>query len=212
MDGQLVQHGAQRVRAGGGRGQCGLRLGDLPQVAVAGLGHRAVRGPADGDERCGDGDAQQRQPVPVAGGDQLRRHLLVHRGDAEAERGGARPDHPAHVRVDALGALREPYAGGEQQFAAEQVRRRVLDLGGADRADQPVVGRAGDLHQAERGVGEQDGERYGGGAGRGGVGEWAGLVGGGHCAASRLRPVDGSSIAAQHIGRNRHFCGARYAG
>lgn len=101
--------------------------------------------------------------MAVAGGDELGRNLLVHGGDTESERAHSGGDDLSYVRVDALRVQGEPHARGEEQFAAHQIRRRVLDLGRADRTDPDPVLPVGacDLAQTQGGVGEQSAQGHG---------------------------------------------------
>ncbi|CAM5352738.1 hypothetical protein SAVIM40S_02499 [Streptomyces avidinii] len=89
---------------------------------------------------------------------QAGRDHLVHRGHAEAERGGPGAGEPADV--GSRSGLRQRSPGRQQQLAAQQVRGRVRHLGGV----HPVHlrrPRPREMPQPERPLTEQPTEQHG---------------------------------------------------
>ncbi|AKA04008.1 sodium:solute symporter [Streptomyces noursei ZPM] len=176
--GQGAEHGGGRFRAGGRRGQGALGRADPGQFAVPGLGHGLPDGALHGRERGFLRDLDERQPVSFAGVHQGRWNRPVHRGDAEAEGGGAGRDGAGGVAVQVgveRGAvlrgrrLRQVDAGGQQQLAAQEVRHRVGHLRGVHPVDRHARTGPGELAQAQVRPGEQvrQGDRRGGRRGQG---------------------------------------------
>ncbi len=122
-------------------------LGDgLEQLALPVQGGGQPRAAPGGDARDdelgegGEGDVlghrQQRQVVPAAGLDHVRRHAVEHRlagGEGHRARRGAGRDEALAV----VGAA-PPHQPGDDQLAAGQVAARVGQVGGVDPAHRPV--------------------------------------------------------------------------
>ncbi len=157
--GELTQDRGDRIRPGGGGRQALLGLGDPAQFGQPGLCHQLPDRAGHPGERGLRRDLQQRQPVPVAGGDQGARDRVVHRGHPEAEGRAARRHDPGDVVVEVgarSGRLGDVHPGREQQLAAQQIGVRVGHLRGVRPVDHdPRVRRPGDLPQREVVAGQQ---------------------------------------------------------
>ncbi len=99
--------------------------------------------------------------MAVTGRGEFGWNLLVYGGDTEPERGHPGGDDAPQVGVDTVRGAREANPRGQEEFAADEVGRGVLDLRGADRADTAVLGRSGDLAQAQFRIGQQHAEGNG---------------------------------------------------
>ena len=94
----------------------------------------------DGDERHLVGHLEEREAELVGGLDHRLGHRRVGEAGAEAEAGQPVAGEPRDVLALGVGAL-ELEAGGQQQLAARQPRRRIDDLGDVDPADRAVDAR-----------------------------------------------------------------------
>ena len=104
----------------------------------------------DRDERDRVGHLEQREPRLLGGGDERSREPLVAEPEAEPEPGQTGIGETAHVGPLLAGGRTDPGAGREQELAALQPRRRVLELADVDPPDRPVLVRlAGDGPQGE---------------------------------------------------------------
>ncbi len=149
------------VEHGPGDGVLGIQR---PGQQVVLLGSEAGgHGLGDGDERHGVRDLEDREPLPVGGGDQGLGRPGEVEAEAEPQAGQAGPGETLDVGPLLGRALAHPDARGQQQLAPLQKGRRVGELGAVDPADGAAGPRfAGHQAQVELGDAEQvaDGQRH----------------------------------------------------
>ncbi len=155
LDAPALQHRAgQRV--------LGLD-GPLQQVVL--LGEEAAEDRlGDRDERHRVGDLEEREPGLLGRRRQGLRDLVVAEPQPEPEAGEPRVDQPLEVGALLRGRGADGRPGREQDLAALQPRRRILELGAVDPPDGPADARlAGDEPEREPGDVQDvaDGERHG---------------------------------------------------
>ena len=137
--------------------------GPLQQVVL--LGEEAAEDRlGDRDERHRVGDLEQREPGLLGRRRQGPRHLVVAEPQPEPEPGESRVDQSLEVGALLRGRGADGRPGREQDLAALQPRRRILELGAVDPPDGPADARlAGDEPEREPGDVQDvaDGERHG---------------------------------------------------
>ena len=135
-----------------------------PRQQVVLLGHQPREHRlGDGDEREDIGHLEHRKGRRLRRLEERLRHALVGEAEAEPEAGQARLDQPRDVGALPRRGGPDPHAGHEEQLAALQPRRRVVQLAHvhpADRVVQPLLARDG-LEGQSGGLQEvPDGERH----------------------------------------------------
>ena len=108
-----------------------------PQDRVLLVDQVAERLLGDGDERQLVRDLEQREPVLLGGRGERLGHRLVREPGAEAQAGQLVAGEPRDVLALAIG-VGQLHPGGQQQLAAGEPRRRVLQLGDVHPADGMV--------------------------------------------------------------------------
>jgi hypothetical protein len=144
-----------RPTADGRPGELLLAAKALGHARVVLLGQQVRHRLADRDERRRAIHFEQRQVVPAGAGHQGLRHPVVPNPDAETQADHADVEQPTHIAFGGRLAPAERDAGGQQQLAAEQKRRRVLELTRRHPSDRNVEPLTRQQPEAERPIGEQ---------------------------------------------------------
>jgi hypothetical protein len=112
---------------------------DGPLEHVVLLGEQpGEHGLGDRDERHRVGDLEHREPEPVGRRRQRPRQAIEAEPEPHTQAGEARFGEPLHVRALFRGVRPDPGARGEQELAALQPRRGVLELAEMDPPDGPI--------------------------------------------------------------------------